>query len=788
MPPSSNVRSLAAVFAIGLAWAGPAPDGQAATLSPEQRIDRLIEAKLTEKGLRPNLSVDDATFLRRIYLDLNGRIPTLEEAADFYADSQEGRRGRLIGKLLDSEGYVSHFYNYWADILRINARLGINETPAAVEYAYRLWLKKALRENTPYDAFVRELVSARGHFWENGAVGYYQRDRDMPLDNMSNTVRIFLGTRLECAQCHNHPFDHWTQMDYYHMAAFSYGMESKGHTHPNREALRAHIEKAASDAYAGAVGVKEFPRFNSVAELDAFQRKLKQSGQWQARLAGLQLSEDEFIAAAKRGIAALEVCQKRAQSIRSAEENLHVRVRYVTTREYERVLRLPHDYQYSDAKPHDEVTGKTMFGGEIPPDKSKCGPIEAYARWLTSRDNPTFTRVIANRLWSRLFGVGVFEPQDDITAGAEISHPELMTCLEDLMRDLDYDMKAFLAVICNTNAYQRTATTEELSLGEAYYFQGPLLRRMSAEQIWDSIAGMVLPENDYYRPNLVRQLEAINRCRLIYANLADVPADEYISVVKALGETSDRISSQLARVREERTQARIDKNGPLSIQKEAEEKSLQGELGAEISRIQQRLHREDGGGNLLASFGMAQMAPGSDGAFARSGHPGDPVVTVLPKPKYPKPPAGLTPDQLKEWGDRTRAEYLQFVKFGGDWPRASELDSPAPRGHFLRDFGQSDREMIENASSQASVPQVLRLLNGPMEEALTNRFTVLGRRLHAAEAPEEKATLVFQAMLTRPPNGVEMKRIRAEIERGGDSACEDLLWALLNTQRLLFIQ
>jgi hypothetical protein len=788
MPSRSNVRSLAAVFAIGLAWAGAAPNGQAETLGPEQRIDRLIEAKLTEKGLHPNPPVDDATFLRRIYLDLNGRIPTLEEAANFHADSREGRRGRLINKLLDSEGYVSHFYNFWADILRINARLGINETPAAVEYAYRLWLKKALRENKPYDAFVRELVSARGHFWENGAVGYYQRDRGMPLDNMSNTVRIFLGTRLECAQCHNHPFDHWTQMDYYHMAAFSYGMESKGHTHPNREALRAHMERAASDAYAGAVGVKEFPRFNSAAELDAFQRKLKQSGQWYSRLAGLELSEDEFIAAAKRGIAALEACQKRAQSIRSAEDNLHVRVRYVTTREYDRVLRLPHDYQYRDAKPHDEVAGKTMFGGEIAPDKSKGATIEAYADWLTSRDNPTFTRVIANRLWSRLFGVGVFEPQDDISAGAEVSHPELMTCLEDLMRDLDYDMKAFLAVICNTQAYQRAVTTQELALGEHYYFQGPLLRRMSAEQIWDSVAGMVLPENDYFRPNLVRQLEAINRTRLIYANLADVPADEYISVVKALGETADRITSQLARVREERTRARLEKNDSLSVQKAAEEKALTAELGAEISRIQQRLHREDGGANLLARVGMVEMAPGSHGASSGAVPSGVPVVTVLPKPKYPRAPAGLAPDQLKAWADRTRAEYLQFVKFGADWPRASELDSPAPYGHFLRDFGQSDRVVIENASNLASVPQALNMLNGPMAEALMNRFTVLGRRLHAAEAPEEKAVLVFQAMLTRPPNEEEMMRIRAEIERHGDSACEDLLWALLNTQRFLFIQ
>src|SRR5689334_3315653 len=98
MPLCSNVRILAAAIAIGLAWAGATSPSQAAAPGPEERIDRLIEAKLTEKGLHPNVPADDATFLRRIYLDLNGRIPTLEEADDFYGDSKEGRRGRLIGK------------------------------------------------------------------------------------------------------------------------------------------------------------------------------------------------------------------------------------------------------------------------------------------------------------------------------------------------------------------------------------------------------------------------------------------------------------------------------------------------------------------------------------------------------------------------------------------------------------------------------------------------------------------------------------------------------------------
>ena len=88
-------------------------------------------------------------------------------------------------------------------------------------------VKRRIRENMPYDSFVRELLTAQGKVWDNPAIGYYMRDRGMPLDNMANTTRIFLGTRIECAQCHNHPFDKWSQMQFFKMAAFTYGVQTQ---------------------------------------------------------------------------------------------------------------------------------------------------------------------------------------------------------------------------------------------------------------------------------------------------------------------------------------------------------------------------------------------------------------------------------------------------------------------------------------------------------------------------------------------------------------------------------
>ena len=107
-----------------------------------------------------------------------------------HAETYPNKREQLIDRLINSEAYVSTTYHFWADLLRLNGEPG-----GAVASAYELWVKNAIRENLPYDKMVYELVTAEGKFWENGAIGYYMRDRGMPLDNMSNTVRVFLGTR-----------------------------------------------------------------------------------------------------------------------------------------------------------------------------------------------------------------------------------------------------------------------------------------------------------------------------------------------------------------------------------------------------------------------------------------------------------------------------------------------------------------------------------------------------------------------------------------------------------------
>ena len=407
-----------------------------------------------------------------------------------------------------------------ADLLRINGEPG-----GAVGDAYELWVKDALRKNMPYDEMVYSLVTAEGKIWENGAVGYYFRDRGMPLDNMSNTVRIFLGTRLECAQCHNHPFDKWTQMDYFKMASFSYGMNTRNYDAPNREMVSVHLKKAGEEAYLAKAkeltGKDDFPNLSkrgalaryietapekspeaSVKEVRKGQSavKKKKERQKRSRLTlheTMGMSKSKFVKVVEKCIAAAEETSADKEAIRELLSDLYNPLQYVNVTETDRDAKLPHDYQYSDANPEDLVPASTMFGAEIDL-STEASKIDGYGKWMTSPENPTFTKVIANRLWKEVFGQGIFEPVDELTEQTSVSNPELLSYLEDLMRELKYDQKAFQKILYNTRTYQRGSFTGEVVMGAPYYFQGPLLRRMSAEQIWDSLVALALPEADLY--------------------------------------------------------------------------------------------------------------------------------------------------------------------------------------------------------------------------------------------------------------------------------------------------
>lgn len=179
-------------------------------------IDELVFKKLKTLGVPPSAVCDDATFIRRVSIDLSGHLPSPEETEAFVADQDPAKRDKLIDRLLDSPSYADYFANKWGSILRNKRR-----TPNYMRgsYAFHGWIRDSLYENKPYDQFVREIVAASGEMGDNPPVVWYREVKEVD-QQVEDTAQLFLGLRIQCARCHHHPFEKWSQRDYYGMAAF----------------------------------------------------------------------------------------------------------------------------------------------------------------------------------------------------------------------------------------------------------------------------------------------------------------------------------------------------------------------------------------------------------------------------------------------------------------------------------------------------------------------------------------------------------------------------------------
>ncbi len=180
-------------------------------------IDRLVDAKLERLKIQPSAVSNDVTLYRRLSLDLTGRLPAPESVRAFLADPTPSRvkRVKAIDTLIASPEYVDHWTVKWGDLLQ-TSRKYLGEKGA---YEFQQWIRDAIATNRPYDALVRELLTARGSSYDNPAANYFRVTREAK-PAMEKTTQVFLGVRMVCAQCHDHPFERWTQNQYYQMSAF----------------------------------------------------------------------------------------------------------------------------------------------------------------------------------------------------------------------------------------------------------------------------------------------------------------------------------------------------------------------------------------------------------------------------------------------------------------------------------------------------------------------------------------------------------------------------------------
>jgi hypothetical protein len=206
-----------AVFRATIPLESPAEGIPSRTDFARNFIDERVLDNLVSLGLPPSPRCDDATFLRRVTIDVAGRIPTLEETRAFLADTDPLKRDRLVDRLLDSPDYADAFANKWAAILR-NKRTD-DALHRHGSYSFHDWIKASLAENKPYDQFVRDIVTASGEAGGNPATIWFRQvvDTNQQVEDFS---QLFLGLRLQCARCHHHPFEKWSTEDYYSLSAF----------------------------------------------------------------------------------------------------------------------------------------------------------------------------------------------------------------------------------------------------------------------------------------------------------------------------------------------------------------------------------------------------------------------------------------------------------------------------------------------------------------------------------------------------------------------------------------
>lgn len=466
-------------------------------------VDSYVLHKLNEAKISPARACSDDEFIRRAYLDVIGVIPTLDAMKAFMADGRSDKRARLIDSLLANDRYGARYAILWGDLLRehSNSRQEEGSYPGT----YRNWIKEALNANKPYDKFAAELITATGRADQNGAVNFYLRDANDRVETANTISSAFMGTRMACAQCHDHPFDKWEQKDFHSLMAF---IAPRVSVRTDDLATMVRL-KAVQDLDPEIAGkIKPF--------LDQADGLLKERDQWEAtnkdaakpaapqggeggerrgrrRNQGGGNDNNKGAPAANDPAAkGADLAKKMREAVASLGKDksdrfnqLFGNIRVNVVRE-----RTGGDYRMP-AEGNGVVEGR---GNEVvpavfpwdPAKKSEGGERRAdLAKFLAA--NSQFAQVQANRLWASVMGRGLVEPLDDFRPKNPPTHPELLQYLADELVKSGFDSKHVLRLILTSSAYERSSLPDSSNKDDKTLYSRRHLRRMTAEQLFDSI-------------------------------------------------------------------------------------------------------------------------------------------------------------------------------------------------------------------------------------------------------------------------------------------------------------
>jgi hypothetical protein len=482
----------------GFVWANPPANNY---------IDEEVFAKLRMLRINPSDLCSDNEFIRRAYLDLLGILPSAEEARAFVNESPNGeammkspsekagrgkdrphpgpllqergkhaqrpgiftfsggdafdgdlrrrlqKRARLIDQLLDRPEFADFWALKWADLLRAEERLLDRK---GIE-TFQRWIRRSIEENKPLDQFARELIAARGSTYFNPASNFYRAVRE-PVARAEAVAQVFLGTQLRCAQCHNHPFDKWTQDDYYDWADVFARLNYKVLENRRRDSNDGHEFKGEQIVYVATKGEVKNPRSGKAAH----PRFLGESSP-------MTLAQDESSSGPTFGPS-------------NGGERIQPPSNEVPLRAF--------------AARHSAAPARRRPGGV----RSGLDELDALADWVTSPENPFFARAQVNRVWFHLMGRGIVDPIDDFRATNPPSHPALLDLLAADFVKHKFDLRHVIRLIMNSRAYQLSAMPNDLNRDDDLNFSRAYVRRLTAEQLLDcqsAVIGVPVKFNGY---------------------------------------------------------------------------------------------------------------------------------------------------------------------------------------------------------------------------------------------------------------------------------------------------
>lgn len=369
-------------------------------LNPRNIIDEKINNQLTQLNLPISNPASDSEFIRRAYLDTIGILPTPEETRAFLNNTAADKQDKLVDQLLKRPEFVDYWTYRLSDIFLVT---GKKLRPDAVK-AYYQWIRKQVKDNTPWDKIAHQVVTAKGESTKSGATNFYALHQD-PENMAENISQAFMGLSLNCAKCHNHPLEKWTNDQYYSFANLFARVRAKGWGGDARsgDGHRTLYVAPTGDLIQPRTGKPQLP-----APLDA-----------------------------------APIPQHSTQDRR-----------------------------------------------------------EILADWMTSPDNPYFTRAIANRIWAAFFGIGIVNQIDDLRTTNPASNEPLLQAISQHLVDNQYDLKSLMRLILTSNAYRRSSVPVPGNENDTRYFSRYYPRRLMAETLYDAITSVTKAKTQFKKITL----------------------------------------------------------------------------------------------------------------------------------------------------------------------------------------------------------------------------------------------------------------------------------------------